>query len=80
MKQKQEPQAVTFQEFVKIILSMNKKEQKELAEKLGKAQSTVSKIITGGNPNLSTVSELLCALGEDVVFTLKDGQTFKIIF
>jgi transcriptional regulator with XRE-family HTH domain len=47
--------------------------QRELAEKMGKKESYISRILSGdANPTLKTIVELEVALGEDVIgFTLE---------
>ncbi|NTW53399.1 MAG: helix-turn-helix transcriptional regulator [Chlorobaculum sp.] len=47
--------------------------QRELAEKMGKKESYISRILSGdANPTLKTIAELEVALGEDVIaFTLE---------
>jgi transcriptional regulator with XRE-family HTH domain len=42
--------------------------QRELAEKLGKKESYISRILSGeANPTLKTIAEVEVALGEDVI-------------
>ncbi len=42
--------------------------QRELAEKIGKKESYISRILSGdANPTLKTISELEEALGEDII-------------
>lgn len=42
--------------------------QRELAEKLGKKESYISRVLSGNaNPTLKTIAELEVALGEDVI-------------
>jgi transcriptional regulator with XRE-family HTH domain len=47
--------------------------QRELAEKMGKKESYISRILSGdANPTLKTIAELEVALGEDVIgFTVE---------
>lgn len=49
-------------------LKHNGMTQRELAEKLGKKESYISRVLSGdANPTLKTVSELEVALGADVI-------------
>jgi len=50
--------------------------QRELAERLGKKESYISRILSGdANPTLKTISELEVALGEDVIsFNLENRK------
>jgi transcriptional regulator with XRE-family HTH domain len=54
--------------------------QRELAEKLGKKESYISRILSGNaNPTLKTITELEVALGEDVIsFNLRKNNTLPI--
>jgi transcriptional regulator with XRE-family HTH domain len=66
--------------------------QRELAEKLGKKESYISRVLSGdANPTLKTISELEIALGTDVIsFNLQKqkaksssvimfGESFRVI-
>ncbi|NTU95289.1 MAG: helix-turn-helix transcriptional regulator, partial [Bacteroidales bacterium] len=51
-----------------------------LAEKLGKKESYISRVLSGNaNPTLKTIAELEVALGEDVIsFNLPKNNTLPI--
>jgi transcriptional regulator with XRE-family HTH domain len=53
--------------------------QRELAEKMGKKESYISRILSGeANPTLKTIAELEDALGEDVIsFSLERNAKEK---
>ncbi len=54
--------------------------QRELAEKVGKKESYISRILSGNaTPTLKTIAELEVALGEDVIsFNLRKSGTLPI--
>lgn len=74
-------------------LKLNGMTQRELADKLGKKESYISRVLSGdANPTLKTISELEDALGADVIsFNLQKnrpesspvimfGESFRVNF
>lgn len=64
-------------------LQFSRLTQRELAERLGKKESYISRILSGdANPTLKTISELEVALGADVInFNLENrkGKSSSVI-
>jgi len=75
-----ETQKVTLEKFLKITMANNDTKLKDIAEIRGKSAGSLSVTMKQKSMNLDTLASILKAMDEDVVLTLKNGQSYLIIF
>jgi DNA-binding phage protein len=69
---------VTFKNAVKSIAAIKGMKMKDVAEGCHKDVDNLHQQLNRGNPTLSSIKEILNAMGEDLVLVTSDGNKFKI--
>ena len=72
-------QEVTVKDFMRIAMANNSTSIKLIAEKVNRTEAAVYTAVKRNAMNLKTLSKILEAMDEEVVLTLKNGQSYKII-
>jgi len=74
----EKPQEIDLKKFVKGQASMKDTNLTNIAEKIGKRQSTLSGILIRKTMTVDTLIDVLDALDEKLIIVLSNGNRYKI--
>jgi hypothetical protein len=71
-------QRISPKEFIKIVMATKSVTINDLSSKTGKTASNIGMILNNNKPTFKTFGEIMKALDEELLVTLKNGNQFII--